>query len=204
MALDTLANIKARLGISGSEDDSLLGKIQSSAEALIAEHTGRKFEGGTFTEDFSAALRSVQLKNYPVANLNVYVDNLGEFGLQTEIPAIAYKVDAVRGIVRSLCGPFYQTRFYTAFQELRPVWESFPGMVRVIYTVSAPVPQQIQEALALLVGFSYRKVKTNQASNQRNILQERVGDSFVMFESNKDDSYRQALDLLEPFRQPSL
>ena len=49
MALDTLSNVKIRLGISGSSDDTLLGKLQDSADAFIANFCDRDFTGGTFT-----------------------------------------------------------------------------------------------------------------------------------------------------------
>jgi hypothetical protein len=50
MALDTLANVKARLGITTSADDTLIGLLQDSADAAIANFCNRDFAGGTFTE----------------------------------------------------------------------------------------------------------------------------------------------------------
>ena len=50
MSLDTLANVKARLGITSSADDTLLGLLQDSADQAVANYCNRDFAGGTFTE----------------------------------------------------------------------------------------------------------------------------------------------------------
>ena len=53
MSLDTLANVKARLGIATSADDTLIGLLQDSADAWIGNYCGRDFIGGTYTEYFA-------------------------------------------------------------------------------------------------------------------------------------------------------
>ena len=54
MALDTLANVKTSLLISGTADDAVLTRLMDAAEAFVADYTGRAFAGGTFTETHPA------------------------------------------------------------------------------------------------------------------------------------------------------
>ena len=49
MAIDTLANVKAALLVSGSTDDAVLTQLMDAADGFVAEHTGRAFAGGAFT-----------------------------------------------------------------------------------------------------------------------------------------------------------
>ena len=70
MSLDTLANVKARLGVTDSADDSLLTLLQGSADQFVANYCDRVFEGGSFTEYHPGGSEFVHLRNYPVAGLN--------------------------------------------------------------------------------------------------------------------------------------
>src|SRR5204862_218668 len=54
MSLDTLANVKLRLGVTTSADDSLLSALMDSADEWVAQYCGRDFAGGTFTEHHPA------------------------------------------------------------------------------------------------------------------------------------------------------
>ena len=202
--LDTLDAIKLRLGIAGTGDDALLGRLQTTSEAFIAQRTLRDFPAGAFTEDFPGTLSVLPLKNYPVEGVQVFVDALAAFGPETELPTAYYRVDKPRGIVRSLLGPYANIVW-----PLRPVlsiprWQQFPGAIRVVYTTNAAVPEIVREALALLVGFAYRQVKTAQASGQRNLIKDKVGDSFVIFETGQDEWYESALKLLDMLRTPAV
>jgi len=66
MALDTLANVKSRLGITTSADDTLLGLLQDSADQAVANFCSRDFVGGTFTEYHPGGSEFVHLRNFPV------------------------------------------------------------------------------------------------------------------------------------------
>ena len=106
MSLDTLANVKVRLGITSSADDTLLTALQATADAWIAEHCQRDFEGGTFTE-YHPGGAIVFLRNFPVTSVtSVKADSGYGFGSSTVVPTTAYIVHLERGVIVSLSGSF--------------------------------------------------------------------------------------------------
>src|SRR5262245_33928484 len=107
MALDTLANVKAALMITSTADDAVLARIMETAEAFIEEHTGRTFNGGTFTEDHSGGQRMLFLRNFPVESVtSVKADGSRQFSSDSVVTADRYFVHGDRGVIESLCGPF--------------------------------------------------------------------------------------------------
>src|SRR5947199_5288758 len=93
MSLDTLANVKSRLGVTTAADDTLLGLLQNSADQWITNHCDRDFAGGTFTEYLPGGSEFVQLRNYPVtAVTSVKVDPAYAFGSDTVVSPTAYVV----------------------------------------------------------------------------------------------------------------
>ena len=56
MSLDTLANVKTRLGITTSGDDGLLALLQNSADKWLTNYLDRDFGGGS--DAVSARLRA--------------------------------------------------------------------------------------------------------------------------------------------------
>src|SRR5258708_30888677 len=93
MSLDTLANVKTRLGITSSADDSLVSLLMDSADAWIANYCGVNFAGGTFTEYFPGNVQSLQLANFPVVSVtSVKVDPAQRFGGATAVAATNYCV----------------------------------------------------------------------------------------------------------------
>jgi len=70
MSLDTLANVKARLGVTTSADDTLLGLLQNSADKWVSNYCGRDFGGGTYTESHPGGSEFVHLKNFPVQSIH--------------------------------------------------------------------------------------------------------------------------------------
>src|ERR1051325_4193770 len=100
MSLDTLANVKARLGISGSTDDTLLGLLMDSADAWVANQTGRDFVGGTYTEYFPGYAELLILANFPIASItSVKIDPAGAYGADTLIDSTNYAVHSERGVI---------------------------------------------------------------------------------------------------------
>jgi hypothetical protein len=181
MSLDNLANIKARLGITGSADDALLGLLQESADRWVANHCGRDFEGGTFTEYHPGRSAFVLLRNFPVASVtSVKVDPVYSFGPETELPLATYTVHADRGVVQSLDGPFLTTarRWGLVSGDLGS-WVMSPRVVQVTYTTAtSAVPGDVKEAYAQLVGHWYRRVKTQVGAGFQNTTQQRYGEAF--------------------------
>ena len=107
MSLDTLANVKTRLGVTTSADDTLVGLLMDAADAWVLNYCGVNFAGGTFTEYFPGNVESLQLANFPVAAVtSVKVDSAQAFGSDTVVAATSYVVHSERGVIQSKVGPF--------------------------------------------------------------------------------------------------
>lgn len=154
--IDTLTNIKVALGVSGSGDDALLDKLLDAADSFIAAHTGRAFDGGTFTETHPGGGFLLFLRNYPVTAIgSVRVDANRQFGTETILAASGYVLHADRGVIEATNGPFLPPRGKRGSLD-------WPGAVQVTYsTATGAVPAAVREAFAQLVGQWYRLAKTN-------------------------------------------
>ena len=152
--IDTLANVKTALLVSGSTDDALLARLMDGADAFVAQHTGRDFEGGTFTEAHPAGRAVLFLRNFPVTSVtSVNVDPARQFGSDTLRTADSYVLHADRGPIESLTGPFLPPR--------AGVRDDWPAAVQVVYaTATSAVPAAVKEAFGQLVGHWYRQAKT--------------------------------------------
>jgi len=206
MSLDTLANVKARLGITTSADDTLIGLLQDSADQAVANHCARDFAGGTFTEYHPGGSEFVHLRNYPVDTItSVKVDPAHAFGPETLVSASDYVVHTDRGVIQSLTGPFLpRSRPGLVNAEIR-TWTRGPRVVQVVYsTATGQVPADVKEAYARLVGHWYRKVKTDTASNFQNVQQQKYGETFVIFggEESRSGLPQEVTELLSPYRVP--
>ena len=155
MALDTLANAKSSLLISGSTDDTMLAQLLDAAESFIQQYTGRAFAGGTFTETHPAGGPMLFLKNYPIATVtSLRVDAERAFGSTTERDAASYVIHTERGVIESPTGPF--------LQPYRKGSDDWPESVKVVYTTATgSVPAAVKQAFADLVGHWYRLAKTH-------------------------------------------
>jgi Phage gp6-like head-tail connector protein len=183
MALDTLANVKARLGITTSADDALLDLLRDSADAFVVNHCRRDFAAGPFTEYHPGDAVTLRLRNYPgVAVTSLKVDRLGGFGPETVVDASAYVVDADRGVVVSRRGPFAGITPGTEFGDFAA---RAPRAVQVVYTASGTVPNDVKQAYAELVGHWYRHVKTMIASQYQNVTQQTFGDATAIFSKDQ-------------------
>src|SRR5262245_20478172 len=101
MSLDTLANVKTRLGISTSADDTLLTALMNSADKWVPNYCGREFGGGTYTEYHPGGSEFVHLKNFPIQTVtSVHVDSAYVFGAGTLVASTAYVVHLERGVVQ--------------------------------------------------------------------------------------------------------
>jgi hypothetical protein len=206
MALDTLANVKSRLGITTSADDTLLGLLQDSADKAVENYCNRDFAGGSFTEYHPGGTEFVHLRNFPVDTVtSVKVDSARAFGAETLVLAADYVVHYERGVIQSVVGPFLpRDRPGLVNAEIR-TWTRGPRIVQVVYaTATSQVPADVKEAYARLVGHGYRKVKTDLASNFQNVAQQKYGDTFVIFGGKDRDAGLPAdvAELLGPYRVP--
>jgi uncharacterized phiE125 gp8 family phage protein len=208
MSLDTLANVKVRLGVTTSADDALLSALMDSADQFVAEFCGRDFGGGTFTEYHAGNGVVVFLRNYPVqAVTSVKVDPSYGFGSQTTWPTTAYVLHPDRGVIQSLVGPFLPTRDGLPLAAT-PAWMRSPRAVQVVYAVAAAdTPADVRHAYALLVGHWYRHVKTQVASGNENVLRQSAGGVTVIFARDQIAGGALPPDLprlLGPYRVPAI
>jgi hypothetical protein len=202
MPLDTLNNIKTRLGISSSSDDTLLGKLQDSADAFIANFCDRDFNGGTFTEYHPGGSEFVHVRNYPITSVtSVKIDPAHQFGPETLVAATTYVVHSERGVLQSLVGPFLPNpRSALVNGDIRG-WTRGPRVIQVIYnTATDAVPNDIKAAYAQLIGHWYQQVKTSNAVNFQNLSQQKFGDTFAVYNQHTAGIPREITTLLAPYR----
>jgi len=204
MSLDTLSNVKARLGITGTSDDTFIGLLQDSADTAIANYCNRDFEGGTFTEYFPGGSEFVHLRNFPVATVtSVKVDASRAFGSETVVSTSDYVVQTDRGVIQSVAGPFLPSKRGGLVNSDISIWTRGPRIVQVVYTTAtSSVPNDVKEAYARLVGHWYRRVKTEVASNFQNVSQQKYGDTFVIFGGGISEWPKDVAALLSPYRVP--
>jgi hypothetical protein len=205
MSLDTLANVKTRLGVATSADDSLLALLQDAADNFIKNWCDRDFEGGSFTEYHPGGAPFVYLRNYPVASVtSVNVDSSYTFAATTLLPATAYVVHTDWGVIQSLNGPLFPPCRSGLVNREVSVWTRGPRVVQVVYaTATGQVPGDVKEAYARLVGHWYRRVKTESAAGFLNVTHQKFGDAAVIYSSDTagelPDDVR---ELLAPYRVP--
>jgi len=198
MPIDTLADVKTSLAVSGSGDDALLAELQASADSFVETYCGRIFVGGTFTEDHPGGGHLLFLKNFPVSAVSsVKVDATRAFPSESLVAAGEYMVHADRGVIELLDGTFVPTL---------PGWnvgaDAFPGAVRVVYaTATGAVPAAICRAYADIIGHWYRQAKTHAATGQLNVG-ESAGVTYPWGQSTGMRIPESALALLRPFRNP--
>lgn len=200
MPLDTLANIKTGLKLSGSADDDLLTRLLAAAESFVEQHTRRAFAGGTFTEYHPGGAKVLFLNNYPVSGVSeVRVDAAREFDPTTAVPTDRYILHPARGVVESTDGPFVPSL---------PGWDvpadAFPNAVRVEYTTATgQIPAAVGRAYAELVGHWYRQTKTAAATGQLNVI-EQSGTVYPWGQSVGFKIPEGVKELLRPFRGPTV
>ncbi len=166
--LETLANVKTLLQISGEQDDPLLDRLMQAAEAFIRDYTGRVFGGGTFVEVHPAGYTLVFLHNFPVETLvSLKVDPQRQFGPYTMRPADSFVLHGERGVIEAVDGPFLEPRDGPG--------GDWPGALQVHYTTPAgAVPMAVREAFVQLVGFWHRLAKTAAAQNRQLLLSQQT------------------------------
>jgi hypothetical protein len=210
MSIDTLSNVKTRLGITSSADDTLLNVLRDSADDWISNHCDRDFGGGTYTEYHPGGSEFIHLKNYPVQSVtSVKVDPGYGFGSDTLWPATSYVVHLERGVVQSLVGPFPPAEQRTSLVNQQVAsWPRGPRIVQVVYVVAtAAVADDILEAYAQLVGHWYRRVKTQAGTNWQNVAQQKMGDAWTIYAGGQVSGLPVPPDvdrLLEPYRVPNV
>ncbi len=206
MPLDTLANVKSRIGVTSSSDDTLLNTLIDTASAQINSICNRSFNGGTFTEYFDANPLVFQVANWPISTVtSVKVDPTRNFGAETVVPTDRYVVHPERGSIELVGGRLLMPLLGTLVNEDRLDAPRYSRMVQVVYTTSTTVPDEIKQATARLVLYWYQKVKTESAASYQSLSQQRYSDVFVSFQNTNDLGIPvDVLNLLALFRTPVL
>jgi hypothetical protein len=185
MSLDTLANVKTRLGITTTADDTLIALLQTSADSWIANYCGRDFVGGAYTEYFPGNTEFLTLVNFPVISVtSVNVDPAQVFGSNTIIDPSTYVVHSERGVIQSKVGPFVAPyRNPGLVNSDRAIWSRSPRAVQVIYsTATGNVPNDVKEAYAQIINHWYCQVKTQVATNFQNLEELKIDDMVYRFD----------------------
>jgi hypothetical protein len=210
MSLDTLANVKTRLGISSNADDALLVLLMNSADKWIGNYCGRDFGGGTYTEYHPGGSEFIHLKNFPVQSVtSVKVDPAHVFGADTVISASSYVVHSERGVIQSLVGPFVPREEQQGLVSAHVAdWTRGPRIIQVVYTVAAEaVADDIREAHSQLIDHWFRRCKTQMGLGFVNLTGQKVGGYEVSYRSDQIGGLPIPPDifaLLAPHRVPSV
>jgi Phage gp6-like head-tail connector protein len=201
--IDTLTNVKTRLGITASGDDSLLNLLLDSADAFVTGFCDRDFAGGTFTEYFPGGCELLHLRNYPVdAVTSVHVDPDRNFPAETLLSADDYVVHDQRGVIQSLGGVFLPPLRSGLVNANIRLWTRAPGVVQVVYvTPTDAIPADVKEAFARLVCHWYRRTKTDANTSYLNVAQQKFGDTFVIYQSGREEAVpKDVVQLLKPHK----
>jgi hypothetical protein len=202
MSLETLSNVKTRLGITGTVDDPALNLMLNSADAFVTEYCDRDFQGGAFIEYFAGGGFAI-LRNRPIDSvIDVRVDPSRAFGSTTIVDPGSYIVNPERGTVQSVVGPFVSMLASGLTNSHVEVWSRAPKTVRIEYTTAMnAVPESVKQAYARLVGHWYRKLKTESGNNFVNVAQQKFGDTFSIFSAQGNEGAPvEVLQMLDPFR----
>lgn len=180
MALGTVAGLKLHLGISGTDQDSLLTQLLAMAEAAVLSYIGRPIEQASFIDFYSGAgQRDIALRVWPVSLTVapvVYMDQAGYWGqgtyasdtLQTQGTDYAIIRDRTTVGEQSRCGLLRRLGLGFSFTSIgRPygslatryrqsVWPVGEGNIKVTYTAGyATVPADITLAVYQLAATVY-------------------------------------------------
>lgn len=165
MALITLAEFKATMGISDSTNDSLYTALIAHADALIKKRTRRNLESATFTQIYSGnGSIHLFLKETPVTGVSsIYLNNSAYWDLSAFtsshllVAGTDYAVQwnesglCVSGIVRRLNG-VWPGAVLDSPQRLVHGPEIQQGNIKVTYTAGyATIPSDLKWAASLIV-----------------------------------------------------
>lgn len=103
IALTSLSDAKAFLGITGSSEDTIVGDLVNMASDVVNKYCNRKFLAADYTEYYNGdGTFELILKNYPVNSVDsLYDDVLRAFDSTSEIDVSAdVLVDGSTGILR--------------------------------------------------------------------------------------------------------
>jgi len=153
--LTTLANAKEYLGISGSDDDTLLGNLIDRASEAIENYCRRKFAQETLTEYYDGrGSHRLVLNRRPVSSITSIYDDLDrDFTEDTLIDADDYVLYPDEGIVE-----FKNTA--STFPSTAAYFYDGQRNVKVTYVAGyETIPTDVEQACLMLVALLYNRAK---------------------------------------------
>lgn len=139
--LTTLANVKAWMGITGNQDDTLLSRLIAAASAYIETFTNRTFESKQYVEvrDGTGKQR-MAFAEYPVTAVASVVVNGNPIPAAPTMRDSGYRFDSIRLLL-------------AGYEFSRGV-----GNVELIYTAGySTTPPEIEQACIELVSLRYKE-----------------------------------------------
>jgi hypothetical protein len=159
----TLANLKLRLGISDTNDDTALNNALAAASRAIEGICGRQFnDAGSATARvyYPDSLTEVTVDDFSTTTgLVVAADYSNAGTYTTTITSSNYQLEPLNGIVDGTTGwPYYRIR---AIQTWYPIWYTSIGDPRTSIQVTAQwgwsaVPAPISEACLMLAEETFK------------------------------------------------
>ena len=153
--LTSTANVKTYMGISGTDDDTLIGQLVSRASNAIENFCNRIFASTAYTEyhDGDGCARII-LDHRPIISVTTIHDDLDRtFAASSLIAASDYITRDDEGIVEWLSGnaTFPSTAAYFYDGQLN---------VKVVYTAGyATIPDAVEQACIMMVAAMYNRGK---------------------------------------------
>ncbi|HUS40707.1 MAG TPA: hypothetical protein VMX74_14745 [Pirellulales bacterium] len=150
-ALITVAACKTYLGLSGSDDDTVLEMLVNSASQKAIQICGRPLvtlARTYYTNAPRAGCRSLQLRTWPVTTATTSIwqdrDNYA-WADDTLVATTDYNIDLETGLVTLI--------------DTGTTWEMAVNAIKVTFTAgygtiaAADIPADLQQAVAMLVGW---------------------------------------------------
>lgn len=157
MALITTAEVKTRLGLSGTAYDARIGVAIASAEAYVRRYCGRDmatgFETGTWTQYVSGnGLGTVRLQEWPVASITSVKVRTSASTFGDALGSDEYYVDPNTDNRGDLHRTGADSHGWDEYPWASGVWPEGRSNIEVVYVGGyATIPADLKEACHVLV-----------------------------------------------------
>ncbi len=194
--LTSLANVKAELGLTTTDDDATLTRYIKSASKAISQFCNRVFQAETIQDEFwpdrelysyqvPTSLSSLQLTRWPVVSLTSVTENDGDLSDGTD-----FRVDPANGLLVRLDGLKYPTG-----------WQAWP--ISVTYVGGfADTPDDVEDAAIRMVKARYLAKGRDPFLKQENIPGVREVSYWVATGSDAGNMPPDVADILDNYRTP--
>lgn len=199
MALTSVSNVKTKLGISGTGEDTLLTALVAQADAMIKRWCDRAIESATFTEyPQGYGSRMLRLQEQPVTSItSVYVDSQRQFAASTLLDASQYTL-VNNALIR--VGGVWPASRENRFGLLYDAQVPSVGVIKVTYVAGyVTVPSDIVAAADMLVARLYAMRQTGDLMQSENL--EDYGYARGSDAGTNGDILRSVRGILAPYRR---